>query len=179
MDIYIIDIGIKNFIAEKSLKQFNHHNYTNSKKAAIHSLSYFLTDRILKNIYKIDDREITFVNSKPILKNNKKHFSISHSDCYIAICFSDYECGIDIEKIKFRDFKAISDRMNFHTESLEEFYRKWTEYEALYKLGVNNKAESKYYSKIDNYALTAASISPNENFTLKYNNSIEKELIKK
>ena len=60
------------------------------------------------------------------------HFSISHSEELIAIAFSDSNCGVDIEKIKLREFKRIADRMKFNAETLGEFYQEWTKYEATY-----------------------------------------------
>ena len=62
-------------------------------------------------------------------------FQISHSEDLIALAFSDTDCGVDIEKIKPRDYKKVSSRMKFECETLEDFYFEWTKFEAKYKLG--------------------------------------------
>lgn len=166
MDIYLIDIRVSEFVPKELLNEFNYKKNNNSEKSTIHSLSYLMVNRILREIYHIEDCELVFRSGKPILKSGRKHFSISHSGGYIAICFSDYNCGIDLEKIKERDYKAISERMKFKAASLEEFYQKWTEYEALYKLNDSTIAPSMYYCELGDYILTAVSANPDEKFEL-------------
>ena len=161
MDIYLINTNISQNIPEEMLQEFN---YKNRKRNNIHSLTYLMLDRILKEAYTIPDREIIFNSEKPELKSGGKHFSVSHSGEYIALAFSDSECGIDIEKIKKRGFKAISKRMGFVSESLEDLYYNWTEYEATYKLGRQYASIDRY--KIDNYIITTVSSNPDENFEL-------------
>ena len=161
MDIYLINIKIADKIPEELLQKFNLKSYTHGK---IHSLTYLMIDRILKEVYKIQTREIVFNSKKPILKSGGKYLSVSHSNEYIALAFSDNNCGVDIEKIKDRNFKAISARMGFNSKSLEDFYYNWTEFEASYKLG--EKYSIKNINKIDNYILTAVSTNPNEKFEL-------------
>lgn len=78
-----------------------------------------MVDRILRDFYGIEDRDIVFNGKKPFLKNRKKFFSVSHSNDFIALAFSDYDCGVDIEKIKIREFEDISKRMGFKCNTLE------------------------------------------------------------
>lgn len=61
-----------------------------------------MVDRILRDFYGIEDRNIVFNGKKPFLKNRKKFFSVSHSNDFIALAFSDYDCGVDIEKLNKR-----------------------------------------------------------------------------
>lgn len=161
MDIYLININVADNITEELLQQFNLKNYRRGK---IHSLTYLMVDRILREIYKSENREIVFESKKPALKSGEKYLSVSHSGEYIALAFSDSECGIDIEKIKPRNYTKISERMGFKSESLDDFYYNWTEYEAAYKLGSNYSSVSRY--KLDNYVLTAVSSDPEEEYEL-------------
>lgn len=164
MDIFLVKKSCEKNIESSLLKNFQQRNFSNEMKKVIHSLSYLMTDRILKEIYGIKDRTIEFINGKPYLKNRKKFFSISHSEDYIAICFSDYNCGIDIEKIVQRDFLSIAKRMKFESKTLEEFYADWTKYEAVYKLGTQQK-QLKHYA-IDGYALCVVSEYEGDTFQI-------------
>ena len=166
MDIYVIDIRVAKFLPEELLKEFDYKKYNNYDKNVIHCLSYLMVNRILREIYHIGDCEIVFHLNKPILKSGRKHFSISHSGGYIAIGFSDYNCGIDIEEIKERNYRAISEKMGFKSDSLEEFYKNWTEYEAMYKFNESNENISKYYSELGSYILTAVCANTDEKFEL-------------
>ena len=123
-----------------------------------------MVDRVLREFYKIEDREIVFDGKKPVLKNGTKHFSISHSGKFAALAFSDYNCGIDIEEVKLREFEKISKRMGFKCETLEDFYKAWTKYEADYKLSVPAQ-KNKYYNIAD-YALTVSSVNVKEEFNI-------------
>lgn len=163
MDIYVVKTsGIEN-IDEKLLLEFQKKEFSNLKKRQIHSFSYLILDRILREVYKINDREIKFDNQKPVLKTGEKHFSISHSGEYIALGFSDTNCGIDIERIDDkRDWQAIAERMKFKSQSLEEFYKDWTRYEAEYKLG--NKCKAGRGFKVEDYIITAVSENTDEDF---------------
>ena len=164
MAIFIINTSeIENF-SEEFLKNFQKKEISNHKKLMIHCLTYAMLDSILREVYKINDRTIIFEKAKPVLKNKEKYFSLSHSSEKIAIAFSDYNCGIDIEKAKAREYRAISKRMKFNCNNLEDFYQEWTNFEASYKL--NDEIKSHYYCSIDDYALTAVSINPEEKFEL-------------
>ena len=125
-----------------------------------------LVDKFLDEIYGIESREIVFDEGKPVLIDGGKHFSISHSEDLIALAFSDTNCGVDIEKIKLREFKNIAERMKFEANTLGEFYEEWTKYEALYKLGKNVEYGSIANFDLDDYALAAVSEDPCEEFEL-------------
>lgn len=170
MDIFIIKVVDADEVHKELLKEFEKKQISDSKKWNTHCLSYLMVDRILKEVYKIENREIVFKNKKPILKTGEKRFSISHSEDYIALAFSDFDCGIDIEKIRSRDFKKIAERMNFKCETLEEFYFEWTKFEAEFKLGKDkNLAFIKNY-KIQDYVLTVVSENLDEKCELYFQN---------
>lgn len=164
MDIFVIFIKDADNIKPELLEQFRFKRISNPQKLKEHCFAYLMLDRILKDVYKIGSRELIFVNNKPYLKNRQKFFSISHSEEYTAIGFSDTECGIDIEKVKNRDYKSIAKRMNFVCNNLEEFYQCWTKYEAEYKLG--KTSESFYQNIINDYILTAVSKNSQEEFNI-------------
>ena len=164
MEIFIIKTDMLQNVDENLLKKFKQKEISIAKKQQIHCLAYYLVDKLLKENYKIENRKILFQNKKPIIINNQKHFSISHSNEYIALAFSDDNCGIDIEKIKNRDFKSIAQRMNFSVNNLEDFYKEWTKFEAEYKLQASTKSIKNF--NYNNYSITATSTNSEENFQI-------------
>ena len=112
MDIFIINTSDADNVSDGLLKEFEHKKFSDISKRKEHCLSYLMLDRILKEVYKISDRQISFSDGKPFLATKEKYFSISHSADYIAISISGCNCGIDIELIKPRDFKRIASRRN-------------------------------------------------------------------
>ena len=164
MDIFVIEIVDADNVHKELLKEFQKKEISNPKKWNEHCLSYLMVDRILRDFYQIENREIVFNGKKPFLKTREKFFSISHSNDYVALAFSDYDCGIDIEKIKLREFVEISKRMGFKCATLEDFYNEWTKYEAEYKLGKPAQKFKKVH--IEDYILTAASVNVQEEFEI-------------
>ena len=166
MDIFIININEANSVSKDLLQEFGYKHFSNKQNERIHRFAYLMSDRILKDFYHIENPIFDYGAEKPVLKNNEKHFSISHSGEYIAIVFSDYACGIDIEQTKDRDYKKISKRMGFESISLKDFYLNWTEFEAKYKLGCN--AEAVHRFEIPNYMITAVSNYKNDSCEIYY-----------
>lgn len=166
MDIFIIEISNIEKVKLETLNKFQKKDFSNEEKRKIHCFSYLLVDKFLNEIYGIESREIVFDEGKPVLIDGGKHFSISHSEDLIALAFSDTNCGVDIEKIKLREFKNIAERMKFEANTLGEFYEEWTKYEALYKLGKNVQYGSIANFDLDDYALAAVSEDPCEEFEL-------------
>lgn len=85
------------------------------------------------------------------------YISISHSANCFVIALSEQCLGIDIEKLKPRNYQAISNKL-FKTKNiitLEQFYIAWTAYEALFKAG-NNNLKVRYYDIIENFQLAVA-----------------------
>ena len=164
MDIFLIEIIDADSVHMDLLKSFQKKEISDFKKWNAHCLSYLMVDRILREFYKIEDREIIFEGKKPLMKSGQKHFSISHSGDFIALAFSDYNCGIDIEEIKPREFKNIANRMGFKCNTLGEFYDCWTRYEAEYKLSVPSQKTKTF--KLEGYSLSATSTNIREEFEI-------------
>ena len=166
MDIFVISKDKAEFVSEELLSQFGYKEYRNKAQKKIHQFSYLMIERILENFYKIQNREL-INDKKPVLKSREKYISLSHSGEYIVITFSDSNCGVDIEQVKQREYEKISERMNFSSKSLKEFYLNWTEYEAVYKLGEAPRKIKKI--EIPEYIITAASSNYDEKFEVYYN----------
>ena len=164
MDIYIIKTSCAENIPDKLLSQYQYKNFSSAQKKQEHTLSYLMLHKILENVYGISEIDIEFINQKPFLKHRKKYFSISHSKEFIAIAISDYNCSIDIEKVKTRDYISISKRMGFNSNSLDEFYRQWTMFEAEYKL--NEKPKSAQIIDLNEYKASALSVNSQEKFDI-------------
>lgn len=166
MDIFIITVDNANKVSNELLKKYQKKEISDENTLKTHCLSYLMVDKILKEVYQIENREIIFEGKKPVLQSKEKYFSISHSAEMIALAFSDSNCGIDIEKIKLREFSKISERMGFEAQTLGEFYQEWTQYEAIYKLGEDCVCGSYANYELEEYALTAVSINPLEDFEI-------------
>ena len=166
MDIFVIKLSATENFSPELLNEFKKKEITDKKRLKQHCFSYLMLDRILTNFYNINDYEVIFEHNKPFLKNKQKYFSISHSEEYIVLCFSDYDCGVDIEKMKDRKFQSIAKRLGFKSHTREEFYKEWTTYEAKYKLNQSVKALKSF--QFDNYTLTAVSNYKDEIFNLYY-----------
>lgn len=164
MDIFIIQITDTDNVHKELLKSFQKREITDFNRWNAHCLSYLMIDRILRDFYHIENREIVFDGKKPVMKSGEKHFSLSHSGEYIALAFSDYNCGIDIEEIKLRDFNNIAKRMGFKCETLGEFYDCWTRYEAEYKLSVPSQKTKTF--KLEGYSMSATSTNVKEDFEI-------------
>lgn len=170
MEIFIIDVSNAEKVKQETLREFQKKEISDENKWKTHCLSYLLVDKFLEEVYGIESREVVFDEGKPVLIDGGKYFSISHSEDLIAIAFSDSNCGVDIEKIKLREFKKISERMGFEAETLGEFYEEWTKYEALYKLGKNLEYGSVANFDLDDYALAAVSEDPCEEYEIYFQN---------
>lgn len=134
-------------------------NFKSEKRFLQHSIGRYLVKSAAKKFYKITDTEITIKNNKPVFKKNSIKFSISHSKDIVAAAFDTSECGLDIEEIKPRNLEALSRRYEKDFDTLEDFYKFWTEYEAEIKL--QQKTQGKYTCVFqNNYMLTVASASP-------------------
>ena len=164
MDIFVIEIVDADNVHKELLQSFQKREISNPERWNAHCFSYLMIDRILRDFYNIEEREIVFDGKKPVLKTGEKHFSLSHSGGLVALAFSDYNCGVDIEQIKLRDFENISKRMGFKCETLGEFYDCWTRYEAEYKLSVPSQRTKTF--KLKGYSLSATSTNIKEDFEI-------------
>lgn len=145
MDIFYLFLDKSNFKNEK--KYFREH-----------FAGRFIVEYAAKNYFQIKNSEIEIINNKPQFKYSDIKFSISHSNNVAAVCFDKNPVGFDIEFIKQRNYISIAERMKFNLNenSLEEFYKCWTKYEAEYKLQIEAKS---FYSGIfiPHYAFSVAS----------------------
>ena len=73
MDIFVIEVIDADNVHKELLKEFQKKEISNPKKWNEHCLSYLMVDRILREFYKIDDREVVFDKKKPLLKSGAKH----------------------------------------------------------------------------------------------------------
>lgn len=78
-------------------------------------------------------------NGKPVAEN--LFVSISHSNGRCAVCVSEREVGIDIEKISDRDFEKIVRR--FFGEKEKEYYFKNKTPQIFYEIWTRKEAYSK------------------------------------
>ena len=151
------------YLDEKSLKYFLEGKiFKSEKRTQEYALSRFLVHFVLKKMYKIQDYKIGLKKDKPRLLGKLEErlfFSISHSKNIVAAAFDSKGTGFDIEYMKKRDTKRLSEYLDFEYKNLEDFYRKWTQHEADFKL--QTKAASRLNFKLENYmaAVSSAGLS--------------------
>ena len=127
----IQDLKSKVVLSEDSLKLLN------QKKSGIHKKQFLA----IRNIFKflcIDDKDLKYDKAgKPIFSQNNK-LSISHSGNYAAVITSNYNVGIDIEKISDKAIKIkhkfLQIELNYPIEfdnQISQIY--WNIKESIYK----------------------------------------------
>lgn len=142
-------------------KNFNKTAFNKKKREKLffHALNLYIKDNNIKINGDINSLKISKNNNgKPFIEGENICFNISHSENYWVCAFSKGEVGIDIEKIKTRDYMKFAKRyfakeeVDFlenikDTEELKkEFYRIWTVKEAI----VKQKGES-IFDKVREY----------------------------
>jgi phosphopantetheinyl transferase len=126
----------------------------------------FVVSRALRRCVLGQDAEILVEeNGRPCLKGNPAFFSMSHTGDVFVIAVDIHPIGIDAEIMKERGFAKLSHW--FFKERIpdrEDFYRRWTQYEASLKLAglslfsKDVPAPEHICSEImDNFMLSAAS----------------------
>lgn len=134
MKIFFIDLN-KFTVNDEILQTFlSDKKFASKEKEYQHLYGRYLVDKAAKEFYKFDNTEIEIINKKPRFKNNKIHFSISHSENLIIVAFDDNPVGADVEYMRERNFKELFARYNYKSADKETFYKFWTEYEAGIKL---------------------------------------------
>ena len=107
------------------------------KKSEIHKKQFLA----IRNIFKflcIDDKDLKYDKAgKPIFSQNKK-LSISHSANYAAVIISNYNVGIDIEKISDKAIKIKHKFLHIELNYPQEFNNQisliyWNIKESIYK----------------------------------------------
>ncbi|MBQ8192726.1 MAG: 4'-phosphopantetheinyl transferase superfamily protein [Bacilli bacterium] len=89
----------------------------NNQNKKLSILSKYLLKNILSQKYDLDYNNIYYNEfNKPLIDGI--YFNISHSNNYVAICFSDKRIGIDIEKIREVNLNIIN---SFCTEKEKKY----------------------------------------------------------
>lgn len=131
-------------------------SFKSEKRFVEFALGRFLVRTAGESFYGIENSEIVINNSKPEFKEGKIHFSISHSAGIVMAAFDKNPCGLDLEIMKPRGFKALSERYGKVITEAEEFYAFWTELEAEIKL--QKPVKGKFTQKFqDKFMLTVVS----------------------
>ena len=96
--------------------------------------------------------------------SNKGYLSLAHSNNFVVLATDDEPIGVDIERIdNKRNFQKIALRMKFgKCNTVEDFYKKWTAYEADFKLNPNNKKTSHRFFVHDGFMICISSLRKKE-----------------
>ncbi len=163
MDIFYIEIEkfYKNLTPEQLetfVANFNDRKLTVEKRIKEHSLSRFLVRFVAKNFYKQENSRLEIKNAKPQFVNSDLQFSISHSENIVIAAFGKHPAGIDIEKIKPRNFEKLFNFYNLKPALplAQKFYEFWTKHEA--KIKLQNEVKKVYtFNFGENYICSVAS----------------------
>ena len=129
------------------------------KKKLQSELGKYIVDYVGEKIYNISDRTFIVEKNKPKYKYSDIQFSITHSNDIVAVAFSDYSVGLDIEYMKERDFSKLGNHYDINTDNKIEFYKKWTQLEA--EIKIQAKTEQTHTTVFeDDYMLTITSSNP-------------------
>lgn len=132
---YIKKDEFQNLFDRNFARQYADIDFKSEKRFYEHAIGRYLLKTVAKDCYNLNDTEIiTLENGKPVFKNSKLCFSLSHSKNIITACFSDYPCGIDTEFMKNRDLEKLSLFFRKTFKTSEDFYKFWTLKEAEYKI---------------------------------------------
>jgi len=115
-----------------------------------------LAIKAAQKVFGIENPQIEIIDNKPRFVDSDLHFSISHSEKLVAVCFDTEPVGFDIEFMKERDFERFAKRYNIPAEK-ETFYRFWTVYEAKIKLQAKPQ-QVKTFMLQDGYMASIASV---------------------
>ena len=105
------------------------------KKASI--CAWLLLEAGLKRMGCAKMPEVTFLEGgKPVFRDGKKHFSLSHSSRLAAVIISDGNCAVDVEIIDRKAEEKLKNRCMHANEiaSGMDFFECWTKKECLGKL---------------------------------------------
>ena len=91
---------------------------------------------------------------------SKKGFlCLAHSKNFVVLATDDEPVGVDIEKIDHtRPFEMIAKRKNFGVcKSAQDFYKKWTAYEADFKLSQQSPNPSHQFIEYHGFLICLSS----------------------
>ena len=153
-------------IPKEILEKYKTKNIKSSQKEEQHLTGRFLLDKVAKNFYNIENREIEIINKKPKFKYSDINFSISHSENIVLVAFDKNPIGADVEIMKDRNFKEIFERYNYKGEKIskELFYKFWTEYES--KIKLQNVPQTIITQIIENIYMLSVSGNFDSNYTI-------------
>ncbi len=139
------DILDSDFLDDSSLQRYN--RFTSPSRRQQFLLSRWLIKKAVHHMFgipisiiKIDENSNSYPDISPL--PSPLFYSLSHSDDWAAVVFSDSPCGIDIEKKRLREnmhdmAKSFMSAPEFTHYSLNQsqdyFYQCWCKKEALYK----------------------------------------------
>ena len=128
MVLFILEKNIdSDYFIKMCLKQYL--NMANNLNLDV-DLELLNDKNLVEKIHINRDKKPYFtVDNKPI----NIYFNLSHTKGAMVLLMDTNEVGVDIEKIKDRDYKAIAKRENFEVSSLVDFYKMWTKCEAFVK----------------------------------------------
>lgn len=110
------------------------------------------------NIPIIDNRGISEELSERV--RERIYVSVAHTGNYLVIALSDKYVGIDIELTAPRaNFKRIATKIGEECESLEDFYKVWTRYEARVKARGVMAAYCKLYNVLGAVNISALPVN--------------------
>ncbi len=121
-------------------------------------LLQFLVGRLLLKKY-LDNDFFSFESGKVV--SDKLFVSLAHSHHFVVLAADDHPIGVDIEKIdESRDFQKIAMRMKFGTcQTAKDFCKKWTAYEADFKLGSKNTHPKHQFIERDDFMICISSLT--------------------
>lgn len=113
-----------------------------SKNPDVYSALLSSKDKMRLSEFQNQTRKLQFIQGHLMAdKCGAKYTCIAHKDKWVVVVASENPVGIDIENTTVeRDFVAAAELMNFAVpKSLDDFYKSFTEAEAVYKMGTAPK----------------------------------------
>ncbi|MBR6301373.1 hypothetical protein IKR55_01415 [bacterium] len=135
-------------------------SYSLEERYIEHLCWIYLVNKVGLSYLGIVDTSIIYEDKKPVLKSGEYNFSVSHCENIVVVGFSRNNIGVDTERMRERNFERLAKRYDI-SPTKEEFYKFWTKYEAVIKLGSTPK---QVISKIieNDYMLTCVLDSDKE-----------------
>ena len=150
MKLFYLDIEeYKKKIDKKELSKYLDVEINLEKRFFEYTLGRYLVKNVAKEYYEVKNTDIILnEKGKPVFKEGKLHFNISHSKNLLVVGFSEFPTGVDIEFIKDRNLDKLSKYFKKNFNNLDDFYKFWTLKEAVYKL--NHPSNYEFTTKFKN-----------------------------
>ena len=102
-------------------------------KARSHEFLFYVLEKFYGKIANESQLQKTECG-KLFLPDLDINFNISHSEDLVAIAFGENELGLDVEKIREKDFSKVSNKyFGNEPKNCEEFFTLWTKAESFVK----------------------------------------------